>query len=149
MKVVCKFIFIILVIQYAYHNFFWYVTLLQTNPAMLVDMFEQQAVPYGLVRYGVAPDHPEVKNCISSFSSLAQSGRCNFYGNVKVGSDISIKELQMLYDAIILVSCILFNSQEQCLIQMFHFGTMSYFYFLQFLFFTMSCFGQRDNILSL
>lgn len=82
--------------------------LVQNNPAMQVDMYEQLAVPYGLVRFGVAPDHPEVKNCISSFAALAGTSRCNFYGNVAVGKDIKVSELQQFYNAVVLVSkCII------------------------------------------
>ncbi|CAK9783257.1 nucleotide-binding domain-containing protein [Cutaneotrichosporon oleaginosum] len=51
-----------------------------------VDMYERLPTPYGLVRYGVAPDHPEVKNCQHKFDELASDARFNFFGNVSVGT---------------------------------------------------------------
>ncbi|KAI9846614.1 MAG: NADPH-adrenodoxin reductase [Sclerophora amabilis] len=68
----------------------------------LVDMYEGLPVPFGLVRYGVAPDHPEVKNCQDKFSEVALSPRFNFVGNVSVGSDIPLSLLKPHYDAIVL-----------------------------------------------
>ncbi|KAI3365430.1 hypothetical protein L3Q82_010515 [Scortum barcoo] len=67
-----------------------------------VDIYERLPVPFGLVRFGVAPDHPEVKNVINTFTQTAKHSRCSFYGNVNVGKDVSIEELQQAYHAIIL-----------------------------------------------
>ncbi|XP_019721188.1 NADPH:adrenodoxin oxidoreductase, mitochondrial [Hippocampus comes] len=67
-----------------------------------VDIYEQLPVPFGLVRFGVAPDHPEVKNVINTFTQTAKHARCNFYGNVNVGKDVSVQELQQAYHAVIL-----------------------------------------------
>ncbi|KAK7705412.1 NADPH-adrenodoxin reductase [Botryosphaeria dothidea] len=67
----------------------------------VVDMYEQQAVPFGLVRFGVAPDHPEVKNCQDKFEQVAESPRFNFIGNVAVGTDIPLTDLKPHYDAIL------------------------------------------------
>ncbi|TXT12992.1 hypothetical protein VHUM_01393 [Vanrija humicola] len=50
-----------------------------------VDMYERLPTPYGLARYGVAPDHPEVKNCQHKFDELATDPRFAFFGNVSVG----------------------------------------------------------------
>jgi adrenodoxin-NADP+ reductase len=61
-------------------------------------------VPFGLVRYGVAPDHPEVKNVINTFTKTALNKNVNFIGNVTVGKDVSFKELQEAYHAVVLVS---------------------------------------------
>lgn len=49
----------------------------------VIDMYEQLPVPYGLVRFGVAPDHPEVKNCQDTFEEVAKSPRFNYIGNVR------------------------------------------------------------------
>ena len=54
--------------------------LLKGHPDTHVDIYEKLPVPYGLVRYGVAPDHPEVKNVINSFAQTAHKDRCNFVG---------------------------------------------------------------------
>ena len=56
--------------------------------AARVDMYEALPVPYGLVRFGVAPDHPEVKNCQEKFEEVAQSPDFRFVGNMAVGGDI-------------------------------------------------------------
>ncbi|KAM7213577.1 hypothetical protein V8F06_011021 [Rhypophila decipiens] len=50
-----------------------------------VDMYEALPVPFGLVRFGVAPDHPEVKNCREKFEQVADSPHFTFVGNVSVG----------------------------------------------------------------
>ncbi|KAF7249117.1 NADPH:adrenodoxin oxidoreductase, mitochondrial [Varanus komodoensis] len=67
-----------------------------------VDIYEKLPVPFGLVRFGVAPDHPEVKNVINSFTQTARSGRCTYSGNVTVGKDVTVKELQEAYHAVVL-----------------------------------------------
>lgn len=54
------------------------------------------------MRYGVAPDHPEVKNVINTFNKTAQNPNFNFYGNIQLGKDISLKKLRELYDIVIL-----------------------------------------------
>ncbi|KAL8682455.1 MAG: hypothetical protein Q9186_001498 [Xanthomendoza sp. 1 TL-2023] len=66
-----------------------------------VDMYEYLPVPFGLVRYGVAPDHPEVKNCQDKFTEVASSPNFNFIGNVEVGKDLSLKSFTNHYDAIL------------------------------------------------
>lgn len=68
-----------------------------------VDIFERLPVPFGLVRFGVAPDHPEVKNVIHTFQKTAMNPNVNFWGNVNVGRDITIKQLRNAYHAVILV----------------------------------------------
>nr|XP_046232585.1 NADPH:adrenodoxin oxidoreductase, mitochondrial isoform X3 [Scatophagus argus] len=67
-----------------------------------VDIYERLPVPFGLVRFGVAPDHPEVKNVINTFTQTAKHSRCSFYGNVNVGKDVSVEELQQAYHAVVL-----------------------------------------------
>ncbi|KAJ2499447.1 NADPH-adrenodoxin reductase [Coemansia sp. RSA 1972] len=67
-----------------------------------IDIFEQQIPPYGLVRYGVAPDHPEVKNCTSKFASVSLDPRVRYFGNTKIGSQIGVSDLRSAYDAVVL-----------------------------------------------
>ncbi|KAI0478778.1 nucleotide-binding domain-containing protein [Xylariaceae sp. FL0804] len=55
-------------------------------PKARVDMFEALPVPFGLVRFGVAPDHPEVKNCQDKFEEVASSPNFTFVGNVSIGN---------------------------------------------------------------
>lgn len=64
-------------------------------------MYEQLPVPFGLVRFGVAPDHPEVKNCQDTFEDLARSPNYTFIGNVNIGQDLPLSLLAKHYDAIV------------------------------------------------
>ena len=66
-----------------------------------VDMFDKLPVPYGLVRYGVAPDHFKIKNVTKVFEKTADKPKFSFFGNVHVGKDISIFELNKFYDAVV------------------------------------------------
>ncbi len=66
-----------------------------------VDMFEKLPVPFGLVRYGVAPDHLKIKNVTKIFEKTAENPNFSFFGNVTVGKNITVFELQRFYDAII------------------------------------------------
>ncbi len=66
-----------------------------------VDMFERMAMPYGLVRYGVAPDHQKTKQVIRIYEATARDPRFRFFGNVQVGRDLQVKELQEHYDQIV------------------------------------------------
>ncbi|XP_046855443.1 NADPH:adrenodoxin oxidoreductase, mitochondrial-like isoform X2 [Xenia sp. Carnegie-2017] len=76
--------------------------LLKFHQSIHVDIYEKLPVPFGLVRYGVAPDHPETKNCINQFTATVKNERCQFFGNVNIGKDILLKELKSCYDAVIL-----------------------------------------------
>lgn len=67
-----------------------------------VDIFERLPAPYGLVRYGVAPDHPDTKNVINKFNSIAAEAGVRFFGNVNVGHDIPVEELRSRYNAVVL-----------------------------------------------
>ncbi|KAG9972652.1 nucleotide-binding domain-containing protein, partial [Aureobasidium melanogenum] len=60
--------------------------MLQKMPNARVDMYEALPSPYGLVRFGVAPDHPEVKNCIDKFVEVASHPSFTFIGNTTIGS---------------------------------------------------------------
>lgn len=66
-------------------------------------MIEKLPVPFGLVRFGVAPDHPEVKNVINKFHKTATNPRFQFLGNVNVGTDITVDQLREFYHAVLLV----------------------------------------------
>ena len=66
-----------------------------------VDMFERMAMPYGLVRYGVAPDHQKTKQVIRIYEATARDPRFRFFGNVQVGRDLQVKELQEHYNQIV------------------------------------------------
>ncbi|KAH8380821.1 hypothetical protein KR200_001698 [Drosophila serrata] len=68
----------------------------------VVDVVEKLPVPFGLVRFGVAPDHPEVKNVINTFTKTAEHPRLRYFGNVALGTDVSLKELRERYHAVLL-----------------------------------------------
>ncbi|CAH0600600.1 unnamed protein product [Chrysodeixis includens] len=70
--------------------------------AVNIDILEKLPVPFGLIRYGVAPDHPEVKNVINQFTKVAQQANVNFYGNITLGKDVHLEQLRQNYDAVLL-----------------------------------------------
>ena len=76
--------------------------LLKSDFKVSVDVLERLPVPYGLVRYGVAPDHPKIKNVIKVYDKTADHPSFRFLGNVTVGEDITIDDLKDFYDAIII-----------------------------------------------
>lgn len=69
-----------------------------------VDVFDRLPVPYGLIRTGVAPDHQSIKGVSRRYEKTALSENVRFVGNVAVGTDVSVAELQELYDAVILAT---------------------------------------------
>ena len=76
----------------------------QWGDAVQVDIFDRLPVPYGLIRSGVAPDHQSIKGVSRRYEAVALSDNVRFVGNVTVGPDISIAELQGLYDAVVLAT---------------------------------------------
>ncbi len=66
-----------------------------------IDLFEQLPAPYGLVRYGVAPDHPRIKGIITALRDVLDSGQIRFFGNVLYGRDITLDDLKTHYNAVI------------------------------------------------
>jgi ferredoxin--NADP+ reductase len=69
-----------------------------------VDIFDMLPVPYGLIRTGVAPDHQSIKGVSRRYEATNLSDNVHFVGNVTVGKDVSIEELQGLYDAVVLAT---------------------------------------------
>ena len=72
--------------------------------AIRIDMIDRLPVPYGLIRFGVAPDHQSIKAVAKRYEKVALSPGVRFIGNVTVGRHISIEELRGLYDAVILAT---------------------------------------------
>ena len=66
-----------------------------------IDLFEKLPAPYGLVRYGVAPDHPRIKQIIIALYKILQRGDIRLIGNVEVGKDVTVEQLRERYDAVI------------------------------------------------
>src|SRR3989338_9750826 len=75
--------------------------LLTSQTKTIVDMFDRLPVPFGLVRYGVAPDHAKIKNVTSVYKKTAELEGFSFLGNVNVGTDIEVSELKKYYDAVL------------------------------------------------
>jgi ferredoxin--NADP+ reductase len=69
-----------------------------------IDILDRLPVPYGLIRFGVAPDHQSIKAVSKRYEKVALSDNVRFVGNVMVGRDISVPELMELYDAVILAT---------------------------------------------
>jgi ferredoxin--NADP+ reductase len=67
-----------------------------------IDIIDRYPVPYGLIRFGVAPDHQSLKAVSKRYDKVAESPGVDFIGNVTVGKDVSVAELLELYDAVIL-----------------------------------------------
>ena len=67
-----------------------------------IDLYERLPTPFGLVRYGVAPDHPRIKQIIVALHKILARGDVRFIGNVDVGRDVSLAELRQHYDAVII-----------------------------------------------
>lgn len=75
--------------------------LASADPVAEVDMIERLPTPWGLVRLGVAPDHPNLKTVSRAFERIAERPGFRFFGNVEVGKDVSPAELTELYDAVV------------------------------------------------
>ena len=75
--------------------------LLKTDLTVSINMFERLAAPYGLVRSGVAPDHPKLKQAIKVYARIAEAEAFNYIGNVTVGRDLSVDELRATHHAVI------------------------------------------------
>ncbi|KAK1693720.1 hypothetical protein QYE76_010417 [Lolium multiflorum] len=76
--------------------------MLKGHEGAQVDIIDRLPTPFGLVRSGVAPDHPETKIVVNQFSRVAANARCSFFGNVTLGSDVSLSELRKTYDVVVL-----------------------------------------------
>jgi ferredoxin--NADP+ reductase len=78
---------------------------LQTDELQFsIDMIERLPTPCGLVRSGVAPDHPKIKTVSKVFEKVATAGNFRLFGNVELGTDISIEQLKEMYDAVVIAT---------------------------------------------
>lgn len=69
-----------------------------------IDMIERLPTPWGLVRSGVAPDHPKIKTVSKVFEKVATAGNFRLFGGVELGTDISIEQLKEMYDAVVIAT---------------------------------------------
>ncbi|MBI2433403.1 MAG: FAD-dependent oxidoreductase [Candidatus Hydrogenedentes bacterium] len=75
--------------------------LLKAEVVCQVDMYDRLPTPFGLVRGGVAPDHPKIRTVTRVYEKIADHERFSFLGNVMIGRDISLEELRRFYDAVL------------------------------------------------
>lgn len=73
-------------------------------PGTRIDLFERLPAPYGLVRYGVSPDHPRIKKIIDSLHVVLDSSTIRMLCNVEIGTDVTVDELRDAYDAVIIAT---------------------------------------------
>jgi ferredoxin--NADP+ reductase len=82
-------------------GFYAAAALLDAEVPVEVDMIERLPTPWGLVRLGVAPDHPKLKSVSKAFERIALKPGFRFFGNVEIGRDLTHADLRQLYDAVI------------------------------------------------
>ncbi|KAG0503464.1 hypothetical protein HPP92_003536 [Vanilla planifolia] len=76
--------------------------MLKAHERVEIDILDRLPIPFGLVRSGVAPDHQETKIVVNQFSRVAKSQRCSFFGNITLGSAVTLSELREIYDVVVL-----------------------------------------------
>jgi ferredoxin--NADP+ reductase len=82
-------------------GFYTTMGLLERTSNARIDLLERLPMPHGLVRYGVAPDHPEVRSKAFAFDAVLRDPRVRFFGNVAFGTDVRRDELLERYDAVV------------------------------------------------
>jgi ferredoxin--NADP+ reductase len=75
--------------------------LANSYPNVAIDLFDMLPAPYGLIRYGVAPDHPRIKGIVNSLHEMLDSGIIRFFGNVQFGKDLTLEDVRRHYHAVI------------------------------------------------
>lgn len=70
----------------------------------MIDMFDRLPTPWGLVRSGVAPDHPKIRTVTKVFEKIASEPNYRYFGNVELGRDVHISDLEKLYDVVVLAT---------------------------------------------
>jgi len=76
-------------------------SLLKQRPGVEIDLFDRLPTPFGLVRGGVAPDHQKIKSVIRVYEKIAATPTVRFFGNVRIGTDLTRDDLLRLYHAVI------------------------------------------------
>ncbi|GAB3207819.1 FAD-dependent oxidoreductase [Nocardia tengchongensis] len=75
--------------------------LMKSGALVSIDLYERMPAPFGLLRYGVAPDHPRIKAIVSALHKLLDKPQVRLLGNIDVGADITLDELRSCYDAVV------------------------------------------------
>ncbi|WMX47163.1 FAD-dependent oxidoreductase [Streptomyces roseicoloratus] len=71
------------------------------EPGVSIDLFERMPAPFGLIRYGVAPDHPRIKGIITALHQVLDKPQVRLFGNVDYGTDVHLDDLRAFYDAVV------------------------------------------------
>ncbi|MBF6224923.1 FAD-dependent oxidoreductase [Nocardia abscessus] len=75
--------------------------LMKSDAEVSIDLFERMPAPFGLIRYGVAPDHPRIKGIITALHKVLDKPQVRLLGNIDYGTDITLDDLRAFYDAVI------------------------------------------------
>src|SRR5882757_4421665 len=75
--------------------------LVKSGAQVSVDVFERMPAPFGLIRYGVAPDHPRIKGIVDALHRVMEKPGVRLFGNVDYGTDLKLAELRQFYDAVV------------------------------------------------
>lgn len=75
--------------------------LTKSETPVAIDLLDQLPAPYGLVRYGVAPDHPRIKGIVNALRKVLEKPEIRFLGNVNYGADLKLDDLREYYDAVV------------------------------------------------
>ncbi|GAA0266565.1 FAD-dependent oxidoreductase [Cryptosporangium japonicum] len=78
--------------------------LIKASETATIDIFDRLPTPYGLIRYGVAPDHPRIKEIVTALYRVLDNPRIRFLGNVEYGLDVKADEMRRFYDATIVAT---------------------------------------------
>ncbi|MEU8630902.1 FAD-dependent oxidoreductase [Amycolatopsis sp. NPDC048633] len=73
----------------------------KSDADVTIDLFERMPAPFGLIRYGVAPDHPRIKGIVTALHKVLDKPNIRLLGNIDYGTDIKLDELREFYDAVI------------------------------------------------
>lgn len=71
------------------------------DPGVSIDLFERMPAPFGLIRYGVAPDHPRIKGIVTALHQVLDKPQVRFFGNVDYPGDLALDDLHRFYDAVV------------------------------------------------
>ncbi|MDX2297797.1 MULTISPECIES: FAD-dependent oxidoreductase [Streptomyces] len=82
-----------------------------TEPGVSIDIFERMPAPFGLIRYGVAPDHPRIKGIITALHQVLDKPQVRLFGNVNYGTDVHLDDLRSFYDAVIFSTGAMFDRE--------------------------------------
>ncbi|GLW90556.1 pyridine nucleotide-disulfide oxidoreductase [Actinokineospora globicatena] len=75
--------------------------LIKSGAEVSVDLFERMPAPFGLIRYGVAPDHPRIKGIVDALHRVLDKPGVRLFGNIDYGGDVKLDELRQFYDAVV------------------------------------------------